>query len=58
MHLQFYMYKLRNLTLNESDYNNPDHQTNMQIMFMSYLNLAACIPALVFTFIDAALTKP
>lgn len=50
------MYKLRNITA-DIDYNDPDNQTELQIMFESYLSVAAMLPGVLFMFLNTVATK-
>ncbi len=52
------MFKLRNTTINESDWRDDHNKYNgLQIMFESYLTLAAMLPNILFMFLNTAVTK-
>ncbi len=59
VYLQYFMYKFRNTSLTyEKPYRyDPDHATELQVMFESYLSVAAMLPGVLFMFLNTAATK-
>ncbi len=60
--LQYFMYKLRdpnNSTFGEGleSYHDEEKYTSLQLMFESYLSVAAMVPNILFMFINTAATK-
>lgn len=53
----YFKYKLRNTTLPESEYLNPQHETRLQATFEGYLTVASTLPNLLFNFITALLIQ-
>lgn len=58
-HIQYFSYKLRNTSLdgNMTHFDDPEHTTELQVMFESYLTIAAMLPNIVFMFLNTAATK-
>ncbi|KAL4237827.1 hypothetical protein ACF0H5_002539 [Mactra antiquata] len=54
---EYFKYKLRNTTVSDDNYLNPDYETELQAMFESYLVVASTVPNLAFNFITALLIK-
>ncbi|ELT88134.1 hypothetical protein CAPTEDRAFT_221180 [Capitella teleta] len=54
----YFLYKLRNISdTNPHHWNNTKHYTDLQVMFESYLTLAAMLPNVLFMFLNTAATK-
>ena len=51
------MYKLRNTTACDVPYNETQPSTELQIMFESYLSIAAMLPGVLFMFLNTVATK-
>ncbi|OWF41845.1 equilibrative nucleoside transporter 3-like [Mizuhopecten yessoensis] len=54
---EYYLFKLRNLTLPTDDIDNPQMQTEMQTMFEGSVAAAATLPNLIFNFLTAVFTQ-
>ncbi|XP_053398380.1 equilibrative nucleoside transporter 3-like [Mercenaria mercenaria] len=54
---EYFKYKLRNTTQPESEYLDPQYETELQAMFESYLVVANTIPNLAFNFITALIIQ-
>ena len=53
------MYKFRNISVDHGDpyQYDPDNATELQVMFESYLSVAAMLPGVIFMFLNTAATK-
>ncbi|KAH3852350.1 equilibrative nucleoside transporter 3-like [Dreissena polymorpha] len=51
----YFKYKLRNTTVSEQQYLEPQYETQLQTMFEGYLTVASTVPNLAFNFITAML---
>uniref|UniRef100_T1IPQ8 Uncharacterized protein n=1 Tax=Strigamia maritima TaxID=126957 RepID=T1IPQ8_STRMM len=49
------MYKFRNLNSSHSSFD--DYRTQLQTYFSSYMSIASCVPAVLFLFINAVISK-
>ncbi|XP_060063704.1 equilibrative nucleoside transporter 3-like [Ylistrum balloti] len=54
---EYYLFKLRNLTLSVDDIDNPQLQTEMQTMFEGSVAAASMLPNLLFNFFTAGFTQ-
>ncbi|XP_033734101.1 equilibrative nucleoside transporter 3-like [Pecten maximus] len=54
---EYYLFKLRNLTLSTDDVDNPQMQTEMQTMFEGSVAVAATLPNVIFNFLTAMFTQ-
>ncbi|XP_069117172.1 equilibrative nucleoside transporter 3-like [Argopecten irradians] len=54
---EYYVFKLRNLTLSPDDADDPNTQTEMQTMFEGSVAVAATLPNLIFNFLTALCTQ-